>query len=42
MRNLVVHEYFGVSDRILWDTVRANLPSLVAPLKVIQARTDSE
>jgi len=35
MRNLVVHEYFGVSDRILWDTVRANLPSLVAPLLTI-------
>jgi uncharacterized protein with HEPN domain len=42
MRNLVVHEYFGVSDRILWDTVRTNLPSLVAPLKAIQARTDNE
>jgi uncharacterized protein with HEPN domain len=42
MRNLVVHEYFGVSDRILWDTVRTNLPSLVAPLKAIQARTDKE
>jgi hypothetical protein len=21
MRNFVVHEYFGVSDKILWDTV---------------------
>lgn len=28
MRNFVVHEYFGVSDKILWDTVQKNLPSL--------------
>jgi uncharacterized protein with HEPN domain len=35
MRNLVVHEYFGVSNRILWDTVQVNLPQLVAPLQTI-------
>jgi uncharacterized protein with HEPN domain len=28
MRNFVVHEYFGVSDAILWDTVTRNLPTL--------------
>jgi len=28
MRNFVVHEYFGVSDRILWDTIQKNLPPL--------------
>ena len=32
MRNLIVHEYFGVSDRIVWDTTQCNLPSLVTPL----------
>ncbi|UCF82816.1 MAG: DUF86 domain-containing protein, partial [Desulfobacteraceae bacterium] len=21
MRNFVVHEYFGISDKIIWDTV---------------------
>ncbi len=35
MRNFVVHEYFGVSDTILWDTVTRNLPSLHEPLKRI-------
>lgn len=35
MRNLVVHEYFGVSNRILWETVQGNLPSLVTPLRAI-------
>lgn len=33
MRNFVVHEYFGVSDRILWDTVQSNLPPLIPLLK---------
>ena len=35
MRNFVVHEYFGVSDRILWDTVQIDLPPLVLVLKEI-------
>ncbi len=35
MRNLVVHQYFGVSNRILWDTAQVNLPSLVVPLQAI-------
>ena len=35
MRNFVVHEYFGVSDRILWDTVKIDLPPLVPGLKEI-------
>lgn len=41
MRNLVVHEYFGVSNRILWDTVQVNLPQLVAPLQAILACADN-
>lgn len=36
MRNLVVHEYFGVSDRIVWDTVQRDLPPLVDPLRALQ------
>ena len=35
MRNFVVHEYFGISDAILWDTVTRNLPSLQEPLQRI-------
>jgi uncharacterized protein with HEPN domain len=35
MRNFVVHEYFGVSDKILWDTVQSDLPPLVPILKEI-------
>jgi uncharacterized protein with HEPN domain len=35
MRNFVVHEYFGVSDKILWDTVQNDLPPLVTPLQAL-------
>ncbi len=38
MRNFVVHEYFGVSDRILWDTVQIDLPPLVPVLKKISLK----
>jgi uncharacterized protein with HEPN domain len=33
MRNIVVHEYFGVDNRIIWDTVQNNLPPLMPLLK---------
>lgn len=35
MRNFVVHEYFGVSDKILWDTVQVDLPPLEGLLRKI-------
>ncbi len=31
VRNVVVHQYFGIDDAILWQTVRGDLPRL-APL----------
>jgi uncharacterized protein with HEPN domain len=35
VRNVVVHEYFGVDDAILWETVRGDLPPLVAKLEAV-------
>ncbi len=32
VRNIVVHVYFGVDLRILWDTIHVDLPPLVDPL----------
>ena len=32
MRNLAVHEYFGVDVDVLWDTVTVNLPALLPVL----------
>jgi len=35
MRNIVVHEYFGVDLAIIWHTIREELPPLVAPLEAL-------
>ena len=37
MRNVVVHEYFGVDPGILWETVRSDLPPLEADLEAVLA-----
>ena len=29
MRNIIVHEYFGIDERKLWDTVVNDIPKLV-------------
>lgn len=36
MRNLVVHEYFGVDLKIVWDTVYEDLPGLAESLKGVR------
>lgn len=37
MRNVVVHNYFGVNVKIVWDTTQADLPPLVEALtKLLQ------
>ncbi len=33
MRNIVVHEYFGVDNLIVWETLQKNLPPLLPMLK---------
>jgi uncharacterized protein with HEPN domain len=35
MRNVVVHRYFGIDRRIVWDTLRDDLPPLVALLEAL-------
>jgi len=37
MRNVVVHEYFGVDPAILWETVQGDLPPLEAELEAVLA-----
>jgi len=33
MRNIVVHEYFGVTNETLWKTAREDLPEMLPSLK---------
>lgn len=33
MRNIVVHEYFGVDNLIVWKTLQINLPPILLLLK---------
>jgi uncharacterized protein with HEPN domain len=33
MRNIVVHEYFGVDNLIVWETLQINLPPLLPLLR---------
>lgn len=33
MRNLAVHEYFGLDSDVLWDTVTVNLPTVLPELR---------
>jgi uncharacterized protein with HEPN domain len=35
MRNIVVHEYFGVDNRVVWETLQKNLPSLLPLLRQV-------
>lgn len=43
MRNVVVHEYFGVDTEIVWKTVQSNLPPLVPVLEdILQQEPEDE
>ena len=42
MRNIVVHEYFGVDAEILWHTATKDVPELVAALEGVVAEMDDE
>jgi uncharacterized protein with HEPN domain len=33
MRNRIVHVYFNVDEKLMWDTVQNDLPPLVSELK---------
>jgi uncharacterized protein with HEPN domain len=35
VRNVIVHEYFGIDVDILWETVKRDLPPLLPELEVV-------
>ena len=42
MRNMLLHEYFGVSIRIVWDTIIRGLPAVREALTAELARTGEQ
>jgi len=40
MRNVVVHEYFGVTQETLWKTAREDPPALVERLRRLLAEPE--
>lgn len=35
LRNLVIHEYFGIDDITIWDVIKINLPELKEKILVL-------
>jgi uncharacterized protein with HEPN domain len=35
LRNLVIHEYFGIDDLTIWDVIKINLPDLKEKILVL-------
>ncbi len=42
LRNVVVHEYFGISLRILWNTASKNIPELESQIEALLKRLESD
>ncbi len=40
LRNLLIHEYFGVNLSIIWNTIHRNLPSLPEKLEDILSKEE--
>jgi len=38
MRNILIHEYFGVNLKVVWDTSHSNLPQLKAFVQNVLAQ----
>jgi len=39
MRNIVIHEYFGVDPNVVWKTVRNDLPPLIDKIQLLLSLT---
>jgi len=36
MRNILIHEYFGVDNDVLWNTIKKDLPVLKEKLQALE------
>jgi uncharacterized protein with HEPN domain len=41
MRNVLAHEYFGINEKIVWETIQDNLPPLVPQLEKLLQKHDA-
>lgn len=41
LRNRLVHEYFNIELKIVWDTIRDDLPTLITQLESIVSQENS-
>ena len=39
LRDILIHEYFGIDGEIVWDIVQHKLPSLEAEVKTVLSET---
>ena len=42
LRDIAIHEYFGIDEEILWDIIQNEVPSLLAKLNGIIAQEDHD
>lgn len=40
-RNRLIHEYFGVDNKIVWDIIEGELPDLIEEIRAIWGRNSS-
>lgn len=40
LRNILVHEYFGVDKKIVWDIIKDNLPNLKQDIKKMLSKLE--
>jgi uncharacterized protein with HEPN domain len=40
MRDKLIHDYFGVDTKVVWKTVKEDLPALKKSLKIILNELD--
>lgn len=40
LRNLVIHEYFGIDDLTIWNVIKINLPVLKEKVTLLISKTD--
>jgi uncharacterized protein with HEPN domain len=39
-RNFIIHEYFGINNQIVWDTIQLRLPDLLQEISTLISATE--